>query len=80
MKLTLSLLLLTTFAFAAETPAKKPAAPAKKADPAKKAEPAKKPAKVYPKNPMPTVADFRYGPHERNVLDFWQAKSDKPTP
>lgn len=80
MKLTLSLLLLTTFAFAAETPAKKPAAPAKKADPAKTAEPAKKPAKVYPKNPTPTEADFRYGPHERNVLDFWQAKSDKPTP
>ena len=28
----------------------------------------------------PTVADLRYGPHERNVLDFYQAKSDKPTP
>ena len=28
----------------------------------------------------PTVADFRYGPAERNVLDFYQAKSDKPTP
>jgi len=28
----------------------------------------------------PTHADVRYGPHERNVLDFYQAKSDKPTP
>lgn len=28
----------------------------------------------------PTFADIHYGPHERNVLDFWQAKSDTPTP
>jgi acetyl esterase/lipase len=29
----------------------------------------------------PTVADFAYGKDsERQVLDFWQAKSDKPTP
>jgi acetyl esterase/lipase len=28
----------------------------------------------------PTVADLPYGPHERNVLDFYQAKSDQPTP
>ncbi len=70
MKLALSLLLLTSIAFAADTPAKKAEAPAKKA-------PAKK---VYPQNPPKTVADFKYGPHERNVLDFWQAKSDKPTP
>lgn len=79
MKITFSfLLLLTTLSFAADTPAKKAeAAPAKKAEAAKKAEPAKK---IYPKNPTPTQADFRYGPHERNVLDFWQAKSDKPTP
>ena len=28
----------------------------------------------------PTLADVRYGPHERQVLDFYQAKSDKPTP
>ena len=26
------------------------------------------------------MADVPYGPHERNVLDFYQAKSDKPTP
>jgi hypothetical protein len=47
MKLTLSLLLLTSIAFAAETPAKKAETPAKKA-------PAKK---VYPQNPPPTVAE-----------------------
>ena len=71
MKLILSLLMLAAVAFAADAPAKKQApAPAKKAA-------AKK---VYPKNPPKTVADFKYGPHERNVLDFWQAKSDKPTP
>jgi len=28
----------------------------------------------------PTFADVHYGPHERQVLDFYQAKSDKPTP
>lgn len=33
-----------------------------------------------PASPAPTHADARYGPHERNVLDFWKATSDKPTP
>src|SRR5262249_41089730 len=28
----------------------------------------------------PTVAALPYGKHERQVLDFWKAKSDKPTP
>ncbi|MBN1672824.1 MAG: alpha/beta hydrolase [Kiritimatiellae bacterium] len=28
----------------------------------------------------PTAADVTYGPHERNVLDFWQAESEEPTP
>jgi acetyl esterase len=28
----------------------------------------------------PTRADVSYGPAERNVLDFYQAKSDQPTP
>ncbi|OYW71364.1 MAG: lipase [Verrucomicrobia bacterium 12-59-8] len=77
MKLALSLLLLTSLSFAADPPAKKAEAPAKKvAAPAAKAPP----KKVYPKNPPPTVANLKYGPAERNVLDFWQAKSDKPTP
>ncbi|MFO0810004.1 MAG: alpha/beta hydrolase [Gemmataceae bacterium] len=28
----------------------------------------------------PTAADYSYGPHVRNKFDFWQAKSDTPTP
>ena len=28
----------------------------------------------------PPHANVKYGPHERNVIDFWQAKSDQPTP
>ena len=30
--------------------------------------------------PKPTVSELPYGTHERHVLDFWKAKSDKPTP
>ncbi|MGI9243372.1 MAG: carboxylesterase family protein [Verrucomicrobiales bacterium] len=30
--------------------------------------------------PNPTHAGVRYGDHPRHVLDFWQAKSDQPTP
>ena len=30
--------------------------------------------------PEPTWTDVHYGPHERNVLDFWKAKADQPTP
>jgi hypothetical protein len=29
---------------------------------------------------QPTYRDARYGPHPRNVLDFWQAPSTQPTP
>lgn len=40
--------------------------------------------KVEKKKPMPsqpaTFANVPYGKHERQVLDFYQAKSDKPTP
>lgn len=28
----------------------------------------------------PTHRDLKYGPHRRNVMDVWLAKSDKPTP
>ena len=28
----------------------------------------------------PTMTDVKYGPHKRNVLDFYRAKADKPTP
>ena len=30
--------------------------------------------------PEPTHSEVKYGPHARNVLDFWQAKADRPTP
>ncbi len=30
--------------------------------------------------PPPDLADVKYGPHERNVMDVWRAKSDQPTP
>ena len=30
--------------------------------------------------PAPDVSDVSYGPHERNVLDLWRAKSESPTP
>ena len=33
-----------------------------------------------PSQPTPTAANVAYGSHERQVLDFWQAKSDLPTP
>ncbi|MCI0491909.1 MAG: glycoside hydrolase family 127 protein [Planctomycetes bacterium] len=33
-----------------------------------------------PEKPDPTHANVAYGKHERNVLDFWQAKSGEPTP
>ena len=30
--------------------------------------------------PAPDLADVKYGPHQRNVLDLWKAKADAPTP
>jgi acetyl esterase/lipase len=30
--------------------------------------------------PAPTFADVHYGPHERQVLDFWQAAGKEPAP
>ena len=30
--------------------------------------------------PKPTQTEVRYGEHERHVIDFWQAKSEEPTP
>jgi len=43
--------------------------------------PAQQPKKpAAPPRPTPTVANLAYGKHERQVLDFWQAKSEKPTP
>ncbi len=51
--------------------------------PAKKA-PAERPkaaAKKPPARPTPTAADYVYGTDsERQKFDFWQARSDRPTP
>jgi acetyl esterase/lipase len=30
--------------------------------------------------PKPTYSDIAYGKHERNILDFWKAESNHPTP
>jgi acetyl esterase len=30
--------------------------------------------------PLPTFANVHYGKHERQVLDFWKAESERPTP
>lgn len=56
------------------------------AQPEPKASPkadAKAQPKAEPKKPVgipPTMADVPYGKHPRQVLDFYQAKSDTPTP
>src|SRR5262245_12751610 len=38
------------------------------------------PTLAQQEKPKPDVADAKYGPHERNVIDLWKAKSDNPTP
>lgn len=38
------------------------------------------PVGAVPRHRPPALADFRYGPHERNVFDFWPATSSRPTP
>ena len=40
----------------------------------------KKDSTYSPEIPKPTQSEVRYGKHERNVLDFWKAKSKKPAP
>ena len=54
-------------AFAADPPAPKPAD-----------QPKTKP--VRPPLPPATAADVPYGKHPKQVLSFWKAESDKPTP
>ena len=54
------------------------AAAAIAADPVATPKPAAKPTPVP--GPAPTEANVRYGDHERQVLDFYKAESDKPTP
>ncbi|MFT4689569.1 MAG: alpha/beta hydrolase fold domain-containing protein [Verrucomicrobiia bacterium] len=53
---------------------------AQQAGQARKARPARKPDVYDAAVPKPTVTGIRYGKHERHVIDFWQAKSDLPTP
>jgi acetyl esterase/lipase len=38
------------------------------------------PAQQRPQPPAPDHPDVQYGPHPRNVLDVWLAKSQKPAP
>jgi acetyl esterase/lipase len=42
--------------------------------------PARKSAATQPALPKPTLKDVSYGKHPKQVLDFWKAESDKPTP
>jgi acetyl esterase/lipase len=54
------------------------AAPAAPAKPAAPAAPAVRKPVTY--SVQPTLADVAYGPHKKQVLHFWKAASDKPTP
>ena len=75
LRATLAVLLIATSASALFAQEKKATEP-KKAD--TKA-PAK--AKAPPPRMAPTVANYKYGTDsERQVFDFFQAKSDRPTP
>src|SRR5438876_11889843 len=38
------------------------------------------PVAAQQEKPAPDVKEEKYGPHERNVIDLWKAKSDTPTP
>ena len=62
-----ALCILCVSTFAADPPAPKPAEP-----------PKTKP--VRPPLPPATAADVPYGKHPKQVLSFWKAESDKPTP
>ena len=33
-----------------------------------------------PSVPKPTKSEIVYGKHDRNILDFWKAESETPTP
>ena len=35
---------------------------------------------AQPRIPEPTLFDVSYGPHPKQVLHFWKAESEKPTP
>ena len=43
--------------------------------------PKKKAPPAYQEDvPAPTHTGVKYGPHKRNIFDFWKAESDTPTP
>ena len=44
------------------------------------AKPKKNPPVYAESVPSPTHTGVKYGPHGRNIFDFWQATSDSPTP
>ena len=69
------LLSVLCLAVASHAMAQAPAAPAAKPAPAKPV--VKVPVKYAVE---PTLADVAYGPHKKQVMHFWKAKSDKPTP
>jgi acetyl esterase/lipase len=78
-RITLLLSFSAALLHARETP-EKPQPSSPQAQPTR-AQPGKADEDAYPSNvPAPTSSEVRYGPHARNVLDFWQAKSDEPTP
>ena len=56
------------------------AADTTKSIPATKTSPATKAAKEEAPQTPPTLANVRYGAHERQVLDFWKASATRPTP
>src|SRR5690606_25976888 len=41
---------------------------------------AQAPKKKGEPKPAPDLANVSYGPHQRNVLDFWRAKTSAPAP
>jgi acetyl esterase len=63
-----------------EEPQRNRAAQAKRQQAIAEAQKAGRPPPPEPPRLAPHQADVRYGPHERNVLDLWLAKSDRPTP
>jgi arylsulfatase A-like enzyme/acetyl esterase/lipase len=48
--------------------------------PSQASDPSARPPQRGQTTPVPTKADVAYGGRSRQVLDFWQAASDKPTP
>ena len=57
-----------------------PATYAKDAETPKKPKRVKKAPAYADSVPKPTLSGVRYGAHDRHILDFWKAPSEKPTP